>query len=71
MLLGTDEELDYHSRRAAEELELCGRSAHRNSSDAHLGLAKLHLSRTELVTALRNSRPNRAPERTHRTDKEG
>jgi hypothetical protein len=71
MLLGTEEELDYHSRRAAEELALSDRSHDSISSDAHLSLANLHRSRSELVTAIRNNRPNRPAERITRTDKEG
>jgi lipopolysaccharide biosynthesis regulator YciM len=71
MLLGTEEEEDYHSRRAAEELALSDRSPHRITSDAHLSLANLHRTRGELVSALRNNRPNRRPDRIHRTDKEG
>ena len=71
MLLGTEEELGYHSRRAAEELALSDRSADPISSDAHLSLANLHRSRSELVSALRERRANRSPARICRTDKEG
>jgi hypothetical protein len=71
MLMGTEEERDYHSRRAAEELALADRSPDPITSDAHLCLANLHRSRSELVTALRDSRPNRPLERIHKADKEG
>jgi|GraSoiStandDraft_4_1057263.scaffolds.fasta_scaffold343444_1 lipopolysaccharide biosynthesis regulator YciM len=70
MLLGTEEELDYHDRRAAEELAISHRSADPITSDAHLILANLHRSRRELVTALRNHRPNRPANRIYRSDKE-
>jgi lipopolysaccharide biosynthesis regulator YciM len=71
MLLGTEEEEDYHSRRAAEELALSDRSRDPTTSDAHLSLANLHRSRSELVSALRNNRLNRPPDRIAGTDKEG
>jgi hypothetical protein len=58
MLCGTQEELEYHSARAAAELALSHRSQDLIISNAHLELANLHRTRSEVVAALRHSRSN-------------
>jgi hypothetical protein len=71
MLVGTDEELEYHTARAAQELEQSRLSADEPAKKAHIKLAKLHFNRSQLVAALRKSREERAIKPIHRTDKEG
>jgi hypothetical protein len=70
MLLGTKEELEYHETRAAHELALSNRCEGGNISSAHLELSKLHRSRSELVSALLNSRSVPRGGRIHCADKE-
>lgn len=71
MLKGTDEELDYHARRAAAEYSLYEESKDLAIASAHLGLAHLHDSRHQLSSALRHLRAKRPSETITRTDKEG
>jgi|GEM_PF-3834361 len=54
MLYGTDEELAYHSARATEELELSDQCQDPLASLVHMELARMHQSRKEFVSALRN-----------------
>jgi hypothetical protein len=71
MLKGTDEELDYHSRRAATEYSLYEESGDLVVASAHLGLAHLHSSRHQLSSALRDLRTKGPSKVISRTDKEG
>lgn len=70
MLFGTQEEYHYHSARAEEELQLASNSDDTVVSAAHLMLAKLHASRSELVNALRDSRGHYRHDIIARPDKE-
>ena len=70
MLFGTDEELQYHSDRAAQELERAQGDPIDTRVVAHRTLANLHLARTELIKSMRSMRANARPV-IYRTDKEG
>ena len=71
MLYGTDDEVKYYSNRAASELMLANKCEDQVAAKAHLALAKLHRSRSELSSALRNARRIGRPMQICRTDKEG
>ena len=71
MLVGTSEELEYHTARAAQELEQSRLCADEPAKKAHIKLAKLHFNRSQVVAALRASREKRAIKPIHGTDKEG
>lgn len=70
MLDGTAEELDYHTARAAQELELSRQCPDDIAKKAHIKLAKLHFNRSQLVAALRSAQERRAIKPIFRTDKE-
>jgi hypothetical protein len=70
LLYGTEEELEYHSARAACELALSNRCDDVTVSNVHLELANLHRTRSELVIALRDARSNRRNNHISRADKE-
>ena len=70
MLRGTDDEFEYHSTRAAEEIAHSNGCSDQASAEAHLVLANLHRSRAELVTALRSARRTGRDDCIYRTDKE-
>jgi hypothetical protein len=70
LLYGTEEELRYHSARAADELSLSNGCDDDIASKLHLEIANLHRSRSELVIALRNARSNRRSNYIYRADKE-
>ena len=70
MLFGTEEEFHYHNARATEELALSSKARHPAVSRAHLALATLHRSRSELVDALRRNPRNRRGRPIVRADKE-
>jgi hypothetical protein len=71
MLVGTTEELTYHTSRAAQELEQSRHCQDDLAKKAHIRLAKLHFNRSQLVAALRSSREKRMIKPIYRTDKEG
>lgn len=71
MLKGTEEEIAYHSRRAALEYSLYEESEDIAVASAHLGLAHLHSSRLELSSAVRALRAKGPVKIIARTDKEG
>ena len=71
MLFGTDEELQYHSDRAAQELERAQGHPIDTSVVAHRTLANLHLARTELIKSMRSVRANGTRPVICHTDKEG
>jgi hypothetical protein len=70
MLRGTKEELEYHEARAADELAISNSCDDVSISNAHLELANLHRTRSELVTALLNSGSKRRNNHIHSADKE-
>ena len=71
MLFGTEEELQYHSERAAQELAKAQGDPIDSKVVAHQTLANLHIARTELIRSLRDARANGARPAIFQTDKEG
>ena len=71
MLHGTKEEYEYHKARAEDEFAQAEKSDDTTASFAHRALANMHLTRSELVAALHESRRSRANRSNHRIDKEG
>ena len=70
MLKGTNEELQYHETRAAQELARASHCEDAIAANAHRNLADFHGARVILVHALREKRANGKDYRLCRTDKE-